>query len=79
MNRHADHDPLGVEADHEKLEADDPDLGPSVAQMATTHGTAFVTDQDQADRLASDETDGGMGSDDGLGNPPPAGQGDGRT
>jgi hypothetical protein len=78
MTKDSKHDPLGVDADRSKRHDADPDTGPSVSQMATTHGTVFATDADDAERLASPETDSGLGSDDGLGNPPPAGQGDGR-
>jgi hypothetical protein len=64
-------DPLGVDEDRDKLDQPDPLTGPPVSRLATTYGSSFVTDQDQAERLSSDETDSGIGSDDGLGRPQP--------
>jgi hypothetical protein len=69
------HDPLRVDEDREKLDHPDPETGPPVSKMATTYGSSFVTDADQADRLAADESDSGLGSDDGLGRPQPPGPG----
>lgn len=69
-------DPLGVEHDKRKGDEDLPKEGPPVARMASTYGTAFATDEAHADELASDETDGGLGTHDGLGRPRPMGEGD---
>ena len=66
MTDHARNDPLGVEADHEKAEGR-PKEGPPVAKMATTYGSSFVTDEDQADAIAADESDEGVGAHAGLG------------
>jgi hypothetical protein len=66
-------DPLGVEPDRRKLEDDVTDEGPPVSRMATTYGSSFVTSEEQARQLAAEETDEGLGSDDGLGRPRPIG------
>ena len=70
-------DPLAVEADRRKREGDrdeegnPADEGPSVAGMASTHGTVFAGSDEEAEALASDETDGGVGTHDGTGRPRP--------
>jgi hypothetical protein len=72
-------DPLGVEEDREKRRGEARDTaGPNVAQMATTYGSSFIGSEDEAEALASDETDSGVGSEDGLGTPRPIQEGQGR-
>lgn len=49
-------DPIKVEQYHRD---DDPDLdadGPPVAQMASTYGSSFVRDAEQAERIGKDAT-----------------------
>ncbi len=50
------HDPLGVDHDHEKRGPDLEKEGPPVAQLASTYGSSFVTDADQAARIGQDAT-----------------------
>ena len=68
-------DPLGVEDEQRKLEHEVPEEGPPVAQMATTHGTVFVTSEEQAEQLADDGTDRGDAPRQGAGRPEPPGDG----
>ncbi len=58
MTDHDDthHDPLDVEHDHQKRGPGLDDQGPPVAQLASTFGSSFVTDADQAERIADDAT-----------------------
>ena len=78
MPGHGD-DALGADEDRRKLDQEaPPEEGPPVSPMASTYGSVLVSSEEEADRIASDETDRGDAPGDGLGRPQPPSQSTGQ-